>query len=153
MKVWKFKKHIEIDKTIGNFHIETFHYGSFENDKPKHWTELHCWYECDCEHCPLSWEVRGYDDVDCGCYAAEYGEDYPKTSLICMLPRWIKKILLRHKAESEAKYMYRELLSEGRYDNATEYAQLLAFAKAEFEEEVMKEEAMEEEAMKEESEE
>lgn len=36
--------------------------------------------------------------------------------------------------------MYRELLSEGSYDNATEYAQLLAFAKAEFEEEVAKEE-------------
>ena len=100
MKVWKFKKRIEIDKTIGNLHIETFHYGSFENDKPKHWTELHCWYECDCEHCPLSWEVRGYDDGDCGCYMAEYG-DYPKTDLICRLPRWIKKILLRHKQGSE----------------------------------------------------
>lgn len=36
--------------------------------------------------------------------------------------------------------MYRELLSEGSYNNATEYAQLLAFAKAEFEEEVAKEE-------------
>lgn len=35
--------------------------------------------------------------------------------------------------------MYRELLSEGSYDNATEYAQLLTFAKAEFEEEVAKE--------------
>ena len=36
--------------------------------------------------------------------------------------------------------MYRELLSEGSYDSATEYAQILAFAKAEFEEEVAKEE-------------
>lgn len=36
--------------------------------------------------------------------------------------------------------MYRELLSEGAYDSGTEYAQLLAFAKAEFEEEVAKEE-------------
>ena len=36
--------------------------------------------------------------------------------------------------------MYRELLSEGAYDNAVEYAQLLAFAKTEFEEEVAKEE-------------
>lgn len=41
--------------------------------------------------------------------------------------------------------MYRELLSEGRYDNAAEYAQILAFAKAEFEEEVAKEEAAKEE--------
>ena len=36
--------------------------------------------------------------------------------------------------------MYRELLSDGTYNNATEYAQLLAFAKVEFEEEVAKEE-------------
>lgn len=36
--------------------------------------------------------------------------------------------------------MYRELLSEGTYNNATEYAQLLAFAKDEFEEEIAKEE-------------
>ena len=36
--------------------------------------------------------------------------------------------------------MYRELLSEESYNNATEYAQLLALAKAEFEEEVAKEE-------------
>ena len=36
--------------------------------------------------------------------------------------------------------MYRELLSEGSYNNATEYAQLLALAKTEFEEEVAKEE-------------
>lgn len=36
--------------------------------------------------------------------------------------------------------MYRELLSEESYNNATEYAQLLVLAKAEFEEEVAKEE-------------
>lgn len=36
--------------------------------------------------------------------------------------------------------MYRELLSEGSYNSATEYAQLLAFAKVEFEEEAAKEE-------------
>ena len=36
--------------------------------------------------------------------------------------------------------MYRELLSEESYNNATEYAQLLALAKAEFEEDVAKEE-------------
>ncbi len=41
--------------------------------------------------------------------------------------------------------MYRELLTEGTYDNATEYAQLLAFAKAEFEEEIAKEEYAKEE--------
>lgn len=103
MKIWKCKKRIEINKAISNFHVETFHYGSHKNDKSKHWTELHCWYECDCEHCPLSWEVRGYDDWDWGCHMAEHGEDYPKTILICMLPRWIKKILLKHKRKSEVR--------------------------------------------------
>ena len=99
MKVLKLKRHIEIGKEIGNFHIGTFRYGSYENDTPKHWTELHCWYECDCEHCPLSWEYRSYEGecYDCGCYMAEHGKDYPKTDLICMLPNWIKKILLKDK--------------------------------------------------------
>lgn len=101
MRLWKFKKRIEIDKTIGNFHIRTFHYGSFANGKHKDWTELHCGYECDCKNCPLSWEVRYYDDWDGGCYAAEYGEDYPRTLLICMLPNWIKKIMLKHIERSE----------------------------------------------------
>ena len=36
--------------------------------------------------------------------------------------------------------MYRELLSAGEYDNPTEYAQLLAFAQDELEEEIAKEE-------------
>ncbi len=98
MKVLKFKQRIEIDKRIGNFNIATFHYGSFENGKHKDWTELHCWYECDCEYCPLSWEDRGYESecYDCGCYMAKYPDDYP-TVLICMLPNWIKRILLRYK--------------------------------------------------------
>ena len=86
MRVWKFKRRIEIDKRIGNFHIETFHYGSYENNKHKDWTELHCGYECDCEHCPLCWEERSYEgEYDGGCYMAEYPDDYPKTILICGL--------------------------------------------------------------------
>lgn len=104
MKVLKLKRHIEIDKTIGDFHIETFHYSSRENGKPKQWTELHCWCESDCKYCPLSWEDISYEGecYDCGCYMAEHGNDYPKTILICMLPNWIKKILLRYKTEREA---------------------------------------------------
>jgi len=96
MIVFKFKKRIEIDKSIGNYKVATFDHCAYDkNGKHKNWTELHCWYECDCEHCPLSWEVRYYDDVDCGCCMAEIGEDYPKTLLICMLPRCIKNILLK----------------------------------------------------------
>jgi len=109
MRVLKFKKRIEIDKIIGNIHIETFNYGSFENDKHKHWTELHCWYECDCEHCPLSWEERGLEDCDCGCHMAEYSNDYPKTMLICMLPNWIKKILLRRKIRKSERRFKKEV--------------------------------------------
>ena len=109
MKVWKFKRRIEIDKTIGNFRIETFHYGSFENDKHKHWTELHCWYDCDCECCPLSWEERGLEDCSCGCYMAEIGEDYPRILLVCMLPDWIKKILLRRKIKKSKRRFKREV--------------------------------------------
>lgn len=98
MTLWKFKKRIEIDKKIGGFNISTFHYGGFDKKgKHKNWTELHCWYECDCENCPLSWEDKDYwgECNDCGCYMAEVGEDCPKTLLICMLPRWIKKIIYK----------------------------------------------------------
>lgn len=105
MRVWKFKRRIEIDKTIGNFNISTFHYGAFDKKgKRKNWTELHCWYKRDCEHCPLSWADIDYwgECNDCGCYMAKHGKDYPRTSLVCMLPRWIKKILLRRK---EGEYM------------------------------------------------
>ena len=111
MKVWKFKRHIEIDRTIGNIHIETFHYGSFENDKHKQWTELHCWYECDCECCPLSWEERGYESecYDCGCHMAEISEDYPRILLICMLPNWVKKILLRRKIKKSERRFKKEV--------------------------------------------
>lgn len=104
MRVLKFKRRIEIDKRIGNFHISTFHFGDFDKKgKSKHWTELHCWYERDCANCPLSWEDISYWDEcnDCGCYMAKHGNDYPKSSLICMLPNWIKKLLLKHKVKSE----------------------------------------------------
>jgi hypothetical protein len=40
--------------------------------------------------------------------------------------------------------MYRELLSAGEYDNAYEYAQLLTFAREEYEEELAEEQAKEE---------
>lgn len=96
MKICKFKKRVEIDKTIGNFRLETFHYSSYENDKHKNWTELCCWYERDCEHCPSCWENRSYEGecYDCGCYLAKKGhEDAPM--LICMLPNRIKRIILK----------------------------------------------------------
>ena len=103
MRVLKFKRRIEIDKTIGNFHISTFHYGGFDKKgKSKHWTELHCWCECDCGYCPLSWENSSYEGecYDYGCFLAKKGHDNA-SMLICMLPNWVKKILLRYKVGKE----------------------------------------------------
>lgn len=97
MKILKFKKCIEIDKTFGDFHISTFRYSSLKNDKHKQWTEMECWHEPDCESCVLSWEHRNYEGecIDCGCYLAETSEDCPRLSVICMLPNWVKRILLK----------------------------------------------------------
>ncbi len=101
MRLLKLKKHIKIAKKIGNLHIKTIKRSSPEKDKQ--WTELHCWYECDCQNCPLSWVEQGYDDCDCGCWMAQYGEEYPKSLLVCMLPKWVKKILLRRVEKRQEK--------------------------------------------------
>lgn len=49
-------------------------------------------FECDCEHCPLSWEERGYDDADAGCH---WYDDFYGNKFVCFLPRFIKNILLK----------------------------------------------------------
>lgn len=41
MTIFKFKKRVEIEKSIGNLKLETFHYGSYEGGKHEDWTELH----------------------------------------------------------------------------------------------------------------
>lgn len=61
MKIFKFKKRVDIDKAIGNLKLQTFHYCSFENEKSKNWTELCLWYDNDCENCTFGWECRGYE--------------------------------------------------------------------------------------------
>jgi hypothetical protein len=48
---------------------------------------------------------------------AEHGKDYPKTDLICMLPNWIKKILLRYKTESIEGFIVKNV---EQYGNTTE---------------------------------
>ena len=95
MIIFKFKKRIDIDKHIGNLKLETFHYGSYENGKHKDWTELHLWYDNDCENCPCGWEDRSYEGecYDCGCWLAKKGHEEAPT-FICMLPNWIKNILV-----------------------------------------------------------
>lgn len=95
MKIFKFKKRIDIDKSIGNLRLETFHYGSYENGKHKNWSELCLWYDKDCEHCPCCWEDRSYEGecYDCGCYLAKKKREESST-IICMLPDWIKNMLM-----------------------------------------------------------
>lgn len=117
MRVLKLKKPIKIAKKIGNFHIKTLRRSSIEKDK--HWTELHCWYECDCQNCPLSWVEQYYEDCDCGCWMAEYGEEYPKSLLVCMLPKWAKNILLRRveKRQEKEDLQYLEYLDKNKAES------------------------------------
>ena len=43
--------------------------------------------ECDCEYCPLSWEERGLEDGDAGCFW--YGDLYG-SRFMCHMPNFIK---------------------------------------------------------------
>lgn len=99
MKIFKFNRRIDIKKNIGNLKLQTFHYGSFdEKGKSKNWTELCLWYDNDCENCPCGWETRGYEGecYDCGCLISKDG-DFSAPTWVCMLPDWIKRIVLKIK--------------------------------------------------------
>lgn len=101
MKIFKFNKRVEIKKAIGNLKMQTFHYGSYEDGKHKDWTELHLWYDIDCENCPFGWECRSYEGecIDCGCLVSKDG-DFSTPTWICMLPNWVKNIILKLKKNS-----------------------------------------------------
>ena len=60
---------------------------------------------CDCEACPLSWEDRGYDDIDCGCWVYEdpYGDE-----IICRFPSFIKRLILKSKKKKRDKALERQ---------------------------------------------
>lgn len=60
----------------------------------------------DCEHCPLSWEERGYDDVDAGCHCYD---DFYGNKFVCFLPRFIKKIILKRKTRLMGK-QYKDIV-------------------------------------------
>lgn len=66
----------------------------------------------DCETCPLSWEDRGYDDIDCGCWVYEdpYGDE-----IICQFPNFIKWLILKSKKKKRDKAL------EHQYDGIAEY--------------------------------
>jgi len=93
MRVLKFKKRIEIDKTIGNIHIETFNYGRFDsNGKSKDWTELHCRYESNCECCPLSWEDRSYEGECNDCVVNQQEAEEPDDEIPVEVFEYLKAI-------------------------------------------------------------
>lgn len=98
VKIFKFKKRVEIDKSIGNLILETIHYGAYENGKHKNWSELCLWYDNDCEHCSCGWEDRSYEGEcnACGCYLAKRGHEEAPV-FVCMLPDSIKRVLVKLK--------------------------------------------------------
>ena len=100
MTIWKTKKRIDVDKHIGNLRIESFHYGAWDkNDKHISWTEIHLWYDQDCEYCPCGWEYRSYEGEcdSCGCCMSKTPGDFDTPTWKCMLPDWIKRILAKRK--------------------------------------------------------
>lgn len=107
MKIFKFNKRVEIDKSIGNLRIETFHYGNWIDGKNVTYSELHIWYDNDCEYCPCCWEDRSYEGEcnDCGCRLARKGHEEAST-FICMLPTWIKNALIKIKEHGNDNVEY-----------------------------------------------
>ena len=100
MKILKSHKRIDFNKSIGNMRITSIHYGKpIENsDEWEHYTEICCWYDRDCEKCPMGWDDRSYEGEceDCGCLVSKDG-DFSAPTLVCMLPNWIKRIILKLK--------------------------------------------------------
>lgn len=99
MTLFKTKKDIDIDKSIGNMRITSHRYGEYVNHEHRDWVEVHCWYDCDCENCPMGWESRSYEGEcdDCGCL---FGYEIGSAPIWkCMLPRWFKNLILKLKGE------------------------------------------------------
>lgn len=109
MTILKFKKRIKVDKSIGNLKIQTQLRDSYENGKSKKWTELRLSYNCDCENCPCSWECQSYEGEceDCGCLISKDG-DFSAPLCICMLPWWMKNIILKMKFRRKINDTYIE---------------------------------------------
>lgn len=96
MRILKTKKRIDFDICLRNIYISTFHYCDCSTGELEHWAEIICWYESDCENCPLGWESRSYEGEceDCGCF---FDHDFNVPKWKCMLPNFVKKIYLRRK--------------------------------------------------------
>lgn len=98
MRILKIHKDIEVNKSVGNMKITSVRYGKpiKDSDKWEHYTEITCWYDRNCENCPMGWEDRGYEGEcdDCGCL---FNHDFNVPAWKCMLPRWIKNIIVKLK--------------------------------------------------------
>lgn len=93
MKILSFRKRIDFDKKIRNVSIYTV--SCSDPRKNRRWTDLHIWYERNCEYCPLAWEDRSYEGEceDCGCL---FDKDFNVPIWKCMLPKRLKEII-KHK--------------------------------------------------------
>ena len=108
MKIFKFNKRVEINKSIGTLKLQTFHYGNWDkNGKHYTYSELHLWNDNKCDECPCGWESRSYEgECDCcGCWLAKRGHEEAST-WICLLPNWIKGIAVKIKEHRYEKSMY-----------------------------------------------
>ena len=97
MRILKTHKRIEVNKSIGNIKITSMHYSKpIENSKEwENYTNINCWYDCDCENCPMGWEDMSYEGEcnDCGCL---FDHDFKVPIWKCMLPEWIKKLIVKY---------------------------------------------------------
>ena len=69
--------------------------------------------ECDCEYCPLSWEERGLEDADAGCYW--YGDLYDGSQFMCRMPNFIKRFIANIRIRKNEKEIAKQ------YDGITEW--------------------------------
>lgn len=100
MKILKLHKRIEIHKSIGNMKVTSSHYAKpvDNSNEWEHYTTIRCWYDRDCENCPMGWDDRSYEGEcnDCGCL---FDYDFKVPIWKCMLPRWIKVIVFKYISE------------------------------------------------------
>lgn len=98
MRLLKIHKDIRINKCIGNVNITSQGYAvpKYDSEGIEHYTVISCWYDKDCEHCPMGWEDMSYEGEcnDCGC-SFDYNFNVPFWK--CMLPKWIKRIIIKIK--------------------------------------------------------
>ena len=71
MQIFKTHKRVDIDKYYWKHkdNINALRETYQKSNKWENYTTINCWYDRDCEHCPMGWEDIGYEGEceDCGC--------------------------------------------------------------------------------------